>query len=121
MAFKLNPFTGQFDVVLDLPRKAFSASNNISVAADVTGLDVSGFKGGQIELTVEIDATADLYEKFTLDFINKSSSFEMGASTIGDLSNVEFSITSAGQIKYTSGNETGFVSSTFTWSIQEVK
>ena len=121
MAYGFNPFTGNFDKTLDLPRGSFSAANNTVSVTDVTGLDVSGFKGGNIELTVEIDATADLYEKFTLSFINKSATYEMESSFIGDESNVDFTITAAGQIQYTSGNEAGFVTSTFTWSIQEVK
>lgn len=125
MGFTFNPFTGNFDAIQDAAANeiltgSFSAANNQTTAANVTNLDVSSYKGARVELTVEIDATADLFEKFQLDIMNKSTDFDMVVESLGDTSNITFTITSAGQVQYTSGNEAGFVSSTFTWAIVKV-
>lgn len=91
----------------------FSAANNQASAADVTGLDLSGFRGAAIELTVDIQATADLFAKFRLEAIQKNGAWQLSQEYLGDDTNINFSITAAGQIQYTSGNEAGFTSSTF--------
>ena len=91
---------------------SFAAANNQVAAADVTGLSLAGFRGGAIELTVDIQATADLFAKFRMDAIQKNGSWQLATEFAGDETNIEFSITAAGQIQYTSGNEAGFVSST---------
>ena len=94
----------------------FAAANNQASAANVTGLDLSGFRGATISLTVAIDATADLYATFTLNAINKGASWQLTSEYMGDETNINFSITAGGQIQYTSGNEAGFVSSTMKWT-----
>lgn len=98
----------------DINETSFSAANNQTTAADVTGL---AFANGTVRsfralVSVSIDATSDLFEQFTLEGIQKSSSWEMSSSSLGDNSGVEFSITSAGQVQYTSSNVSGFVSNT---------
>jgi len=92
---------------------SFAASNNQASPADVTGLTLSGFKGGDLTISVAIDATADLSALFKLHVIEKSGSYEMSQDYVGDETNILFTITAGGQIQYTSGNEAGFVSSTF--------
>lgn len=96
----------------DISESSFSLANNQAVAADVTGLL---FAPGVVRsfsalVSVEIDATADLFEQFTLQGINKNGSFNMAVDAVGDNSGVTFSITSGGQVQYTSGNAPGFVS-----------
>lgn len=95
----------------DISETSFSAANNQAAAADVTGLafaagTVRGFKA---LVSIEIDATLDLYETYELIGINKSGSFDMAQSAVGDDSGVLFSITNAGQVQYTSANYSGFV------------
>jgi hypothetical protein len=97
----------------DLNETSFAAVNNQAAPANVTGFafanaDVRSFEAN---VSVEIDATADLYEEFTLKGIQKGADWEMSVTSVGDTSNITFSITSAGQIQYVSGNEAGFVSS----------
>lgn len=96
----------------DLTETTFAAANNVVSPANVTGLAfASGTVRGFVALvTVEIDATADLFETFTLTGVNKGGSFDMSVESVGDISNVDFTITSAGQVQYTSGNEAGWVS-----------
>lgn len=98
----------------DIDETSFSASNNQSSVADVTGF---AFANGTVRsfsalVSVSIDATSDLFEQFTLEGIQKSSGWEMSSSSLGDNSGVEFSITSGGQVQYTSTDVSGFVSNT---------
>lgn len=99
----------------------FAAANNQAAAANVTGLDLSGFRGAAIELSIDIQATADLFAKFRLEAIQKNGAWQLSQEYLGDETNINFSITSGGQIQYTSGNEAGFVSSTmkYTASLME--
>lgn len=96
----------------DINETSFSMANNQVTAANVTGL---AFAAGTVRsftalVSVEIDATADLFEQFSLQGINKGTTFNMSVDAVGDSSGVTFSITSAGQVQYTSGNVPGFVS-----------
>lgn len=98
----------------DINETSFSAANNQAVAADVTGLvfanaTVRSFKA---LVSVTIDATADLFEVFELVGIQKGAAWDMAQTSTGDNSGLVFSITSAGQVQYTSTNVTGFVSNT---------
>lgn len=96
----------------DINETSFSMANNQASPANVTGL---AFSSGVVRsfsalVSVEIDATADLYEQFSLQGINKGGSFGMSVDGVGDSSGIEFSITSGGQVQYTSGNAPGFSS-----------
>lgn len=98
----------------DINETSFSAANNQSLAADVTGL---AFANGTVRsfealVSVALDATSDLFEQFTLKGIQRGSDWQMSQSSIGDDSGFDFSITNAGQVQYVSGNASGFVSAT---------
>jgi hypothetical protein len=94
----------------DIAETSFSASNNQSAAANVTGFVFSnaGVRSFQALVSVAIDATGDLNEEFVLNGIQKASSWEMTAMSRGDDSGVVFSITTGGQVQYTSTNVSGF-------------
>jgi hypothetical protein len=96
----------------DINETSFSLANNQAVAADVTGFAFANatVRGFTALVTVEIDGTADLFEQFSLQGIQKGASWNMSVDGVGDNSGVVFSITSAGQIQYTSGDVPGFVS-----------
>ena len=88
-------------------------ANNQAAPANVDGLvfanaDVRAFDA---LVAVEIDATADLYELFTLRGIQIASGWTLDSDAVGDTSGVAFTITSAGQVQYTSTNASGYVSS----------
>lgn len=96
----------------DINETSFAMANNQTIAANVTGL---AFAAGTVRsfsalVSVAIDATADLFEQFHLQGINRGTAFSMSVDSVGDASGVTFSITSAGQVQYTSGNAAGFVS-----------
>ena len=100
-----NPVTG------DIGETSFSIANNQAAAADVTGL---AFANGSVrsfsaQAYVFIDATSDLFEVFELRGVQKSASWDLSVNSTGDLSLVEFTITSSGQIQYTSATYAGFV------------
>lgn len=61
-------------------------------------------------VSVEVDATADLFEGFELHAIQKGSSWDMSVTSVGDSSLVTFSITTGGQVQYSSGTYAGFSS-----------
>ena len=96
----------------DIEETNFSLANNQSSAANVTGFVFSNsvVRGFSALVTVEIDATADLFEQFTLNGIQKNSQWDMSIESTGDDSGILFSINSSGQIQYTSSNKAGFIS-----------
>ncbi len=96
----------------DINETSFSLANNQVAAANVTGF---AFANGTVRsfsaiASVEIDATADLFEVFEINGIQKGASWDISITNAGDNSLVDFTITSAGQLQYTSGNYSGFVS-----------
>lgn len=103
----------------DIPETSFAGANNQASPANVTGLVFSGsIQGFKALISVAIDATAELYEVFTLDGVNKNGTWEMSVSSVGDASMVAFDINNSGQVQYTSGNSAGFVSLTMKFRAQ---
>lgn len=98
----------------DIPLTSFSAANDQSTPANITGLafDALVTRGFEALVTVTIDADTDSYESFQLLGINKNGSFDMTVSSVGDNSGVVLSITTAGQVQYTSADLAGFVANT---------
>lgn len=101
----------------DINSTGFAGANNQVAAADVTGFAFANgsVKGFKAFVNVQVDATADLFESFEILGVQKSSSWELAITSTGDDSLVAFSITTAGQIQYTSGNYSGFTSLTVTF------
>jgi len=99
----------------DINQTSFSAANNQASPANVTGFafanaNVRSFKA---LVSIHIDATVDLDEVVELTGVQAGGDWYLSpVFTGGDTSGVEFSITSAGQVQYTSTNVSGFVSST---------
>lgn len=95
----------------DINETSFSLANNQASPANVTGFLFAPATVRSFEalVSVEIDATADLFEVFTLRGIQKNGSFDMSVTANGDDSGVVFSITNAGQVQYISSNNAGFV------------
>lgn len=95
----------------DINETEFTMANNQSLSANVTGLafanaTVRSFKA---LVSVEVDATADLFEAFELIGVQKGAGWDMAVTATGDNSQVVFTITSAGQIQYVSADYPGFV------------
>ena len=96
----------------DIAETSFSIANNQASPANVTGLAFANatVRGFEVLATVEIDATADLFETFALYGIQKGASWDMSQESVGDSSGIIFSINSSGQIQYISQSYAGFVS-----------
>lgn len=96
----------------DIAETTFAVANNQSTAAPVTGL---AFANGVVRsfdahVSVEIDAGADVFETFRILGIQKNGAWDIAVESVGDESLVEFTITAAGQLQYTSAAYAGFVS-----------
>ena len=98
----------------DLADTAFAAANNQAVAANVTGLAFPNATVRSFEalVSVYVNATASLYEAYTIRGIQRGADWQMSQTTAGDASGFVFTITTAGQVQYTSNNYAGFVSAT---------
>lgn len=98
----------------DILETSFAAANNQAVAANVTGLAFANgtVRSFKVHGSIVSDATADLFEAFELEGIQRGSDWVMSDSRTGDESEVVFTITTAGQVQYTSGNYAGFSSLT---------
>jgi hypothetical protein len=96
----------------DIDETEFEGVNDQDTPANVTGF---AFANGVVRafealVSIEVDATADLYEVRTLRGVQKAGSWDMSETSNGDDSLVELTITTAGQVQYTSADYPGFVS-----------
>lgn len=96
----------------DIEETSFALADNQSTPANVTGFlfNPAVVRSFSALISVEVDATLDLFETFQIIGIQKAGSFDIAVSAVGDESGVVFSITSGGQIQYTSASYAGFVS-----------
>lgn len=104
----------------DINLTSFAGANNQATPVNVTGL---AFANGTVRafkalVSVHLDATSDAFEVFELMGVQRGSDWNMSAVATGDVSGVDFTITSAGQVQYTSPNAAGFVSLTIKFRAQ---
>jgi hypothetical protein len=94
----------------DIQPTSFTMANNQISAANVTGLAFANATTRSFKalIDIKISATADLYEAYEILGVQKGSTWDITQTAVGDDSGVVFSITTAGQIQYTSTNVTGF-------------
>lgn len=113
------------DIVILLPdlkaNKSFSFTNNQSSVADVTGvlLDSSSEKSAVIHYQIFRDGTANLYESGTLKASYNGTDWDHTIERVGD-AGFTFSITSGGQVQYTSTNNSGSSAETLTYQLLKV-
>lgn len=98
----------------DLDQVSFSLTNNQLTFADVTGVAFSNgvTRSAELQYSVSIDATSDLYESGKIMAIQRGSDWVISVSSNGDNSQVLFDISASGQLQYKSANLPGFVSGT---------
>lgn len=101
--------------------KSFSFTNNQAVAANVTGLllDSSSEKAAVIEYVIFRDGTADLFESGVIKAHFNGTDWDHTLERQGD-AGVSFSITSGGQIQYTSTDNAGSSAETITYQLLKV-
>lgn len=110
--------------VVDRSEGEADLANNQVVAADVDGLlfDSLEHKSFELLMSVQLDATADKFETFKFLGCAGAAGWVMSSmAAVGDDSGVDFTITLAGQVQYTSGNAAGFASSVVKWKILSLR
>lgn len=90
----------------DITQTSFTAADNQSSPANVTGFVFSNVTVRSFEALVSI-VRNNTYSTYTLNGIQKASSWEMSQASTGDVTGVTFSITAAGQVQYQT-TSTGF-------------
>lgn len=98
----------------DLNEVSFSLANNQAVFVDVTGVSFNNANTRSIEIqySIVIDATADLYESGKIMAVQRGADYEITHQVNGDNSLIVLDIDTSGQLQYKSASYAGFVSAT---------
>jgi len=99
----------------DIALTLFNSANNQVAPANVTNLLFANasVRAFEVLASVYINATAPLFETFKLYGVQRAADWSLTTDPVaGDTSGYVFSITTDGQIQYTSPNSAGYVSST---------
>jgi hypothetical protein len=95
----------------------FNASNNVSSPSNITGLlfdsnNIRSFQGS-ISITIVRSSGGNLYENISIEGnYTETNGWSLFTSSIGDITGVTLSITSIGQLRYTSTNQANWTSTT---------
>lgn len=93
----------------------FNGMNNLTTAANVTGLVVSS-SPAVIPVYVFVNASISLAAIITLTiYLNAAGTYSLEDTSVGDNTGVTFGVLPSGQVTYQSGNYTGFTSLKFLW------
>jgi hypothetical protein len=94
----------------------FQAANNQATPANISGLAFgSNTWSFDVFLAAQLSAASPMYANFHLRGVNKGGNWEMVAEYVGDDMGIGFTITSAGQIQYTTTSYSGFNSMAMKW------
>jgi hypothetical protein len=98
----------------DISETLFNGANNQVAPANVSLL---AFANGVVRsfealVSISVDATTDLHEVKTLRGVQLASGWDMSETSNGNDTQVALTITSAGQVQYTSASYAGFTSLT---------
>jgi hypothetical protein len=102
---------------------SFSAINNNPTPTNITGLafSTSGIQFFRIDMVISVLYTGGgYYQTFSLEGQQTASAWTLYQSNVGDNTGVGFSITSGGQIQYTTTNISNWISTTFRYNVMQV-
>jgi hypothetical protein len=102
---------------------SFMANNNVNTPTDVTGVVFSsGVNYFTSTFSVVLKkVSGDLYQFFDLSgYKTGNSGWELFLSKRGEDTNIDFNITSSGQLQYTSPNTPDFIDCTFRYTITQI-
>ena len=104
----------------DIAHTTYTGANNVTIATAISGLafNAATVRSFRAHVSVAIDATTPLNEVFELTGVQIASGFVMSQSSVGDDSGIVLTITPAGDIKYTSQNSAGWVSTKINFRAQ---
>ncbi len=92
----------------------FQAQNHVTSASVITGFAFNNSVVRAFDAVVSVtilDGGSNKYAYYNLKGVQKSSNWVLNSSYVGDVTGFTFSIDNAGQIKYTSSDVSGYVSS----------
>jgi hypothetical protein len=97
----------------DIKETSFAGAD-AATNADVDGLLFANgvARSFDCQISVVIDATADLYENFRLLGVQKGAVWDMAVESVGDDSGISFDIDNTGQVTYSKVASAGYVSNT---------
>ena len=99
---------GSWTNVLPIPPSGnFAFSDNQSTPANITGFVAPATLSSKYVVGVYREATTNKYETLDVLIVKRASDYQITITGVGDDSGVTLSITSLGQIQYTSTNEPG--------------
>lgn len=90
----------------DISETSFTAADNQASAANVTGFSFANATVRSFDALVSI-VRNNTYANYKLRGIQKAASWELAQEYVGDATGITFTITTSGQVQYTSTN-TGF-------------
>ena len=98
----------------DINETSFSLANNQASLTNVTGLTFANgtVRGAKVQYSIFVDATSNLYESGELELIQRGTNWVVSRENTGDDSLVDFDVTTAGQVQYTTPLYAGFTSAT---------
>jgi hypothetical protein len=98
----------------DINGGSYDLSNSQVVPENITDFNFSNavVRSFEAQISIKISADVDLYEEVVISGIQKGSEWDIAIKSIGDITDIDFSITTTGQMQYTSPNFTGFTSGT---------
>jgi hypothetical protein len=101
---------------------SFLASNNTVTYTNITNLTFSDISSFIVYLNISLirSAGGNLYAYFILEGFKNDSGWTLFKSYTGDETGINFEITNAGQIQYTSTNMANWTSNTFRFSVNQI-
>jgi fibronectin-binding autotransporter adhesin len=103
---------------------AFNAANNVASASNVIGFSFSNasIRSFSANVTVSVikSSGGNLYETFTLEGHQTDAGWTLLPSSFGDVSGITFSITSSGQVQYTSINHSNWTSTVIRFMVSQM-
>lgn len=105
----------------DIALTSFSASQSVGSPTNITGFAFANgvVRGFRALVTITVIATSNLYATWDIMGIQRGSDWQLTSPAfIGDSTNIVFTITSAGQVQYTSPAFAGFTSATIKFTAQ---
>ena len=102
---------------------SFAASNNVTSASDITGISFSTSQIRSFTVTLAITiskATPNLFSQVVIEGVQKTTGWDLFTSEMGDDTGILFTMTTAGQLQYTSPNFVSWVSTTFRWNAKAI-
>jgi hypothetical protein len=103
---------------------SFAASNNVVTPQNVIGLSFSNSATRsfqcQLSVTMTRSVGGNLYELFSLEGHQTDIGWNLYPTSLNDITGVVFSITSSGQIQYTSTNVSNFVNCIFRFVVTQI-